>query len=212
MASRPRRVCRGVNLHDYGLLGLFVVCVVPLAPTEPILIADAVLAATTKHGVSPVLLVLVSGVGCSISDHILYGLSRFGGARVLDWAHRRASAANAVDWLSHNINRWGVPTLILGRWLPAGGTVGSILAGALRWRLPRFSPTSLAGCTLWSVYVVTLGYLGGSIAGNAYIGMLLSLGAATVVATATRLFMRRGRHKRALRVVDPPPEAEEPAA
>lgn len=201
-----------MNFHDYSLFGLFVVCVVPLAPTEPLLIADAVLAATSRHGVSPVWLVLVSGIGCSISDHILYGLSRFGGARVLDWAHRRASAGNAVDWLSHNINRWGVPTLILGRWLPAGGTVGSVLAGALRWRLPRFSPTSLAGCTLWSAYVVTLGYLGGSIAGNPWIGMLLSLGAATVVAAVTRLFLRRGQRKRALRLVPPADTIEDPAA
>jgi membrane protein DedA with SNARE-associated domain len=201
-----------VSLHDYSVFGLFVVCVVPLAPTEPVLIADAVLAATSRHGVSPVLLVLVSGIGCSISDHILYGLSRFGGARVLDWAHRRVSSANAVDWLSRNINRWGVPTLILGRWLPAGGTVGSILAGALRWRLPRFSPTSLAGCTLWSVYVVMLGYLGGSIARNPYIGILLSLGAAAAIAVGTRLFLRRGQRKRALRLAPPPDVAEDPAA
>jgi membrane protein DedA with SNARE-associated domain len=197
-------------LHDAGLLTMFVVAVVPLAPTEPVLTALAVLAAT-GHGGSPLVLIIVSGIGCSISDHILYGMSRFGGARVLDWLGRRAAAAVPVNWLSRNIDRWGAPTLIAGRWLPAGGTVGSILAGALRWRLVRFSPTSLTGCTLWSAYVVLLGYLGGTVAGNPLTGILLSLGVAAVLGAGTRLVLRRGQRRSTLRLA-PPPEAVDPAA
>jgi hypothetical protein len=34
------------------------------------------------------------------------------------------------------------------RWVPAGGTVGAVLVGMLRWRLRRFTPMSRAFVTI----------------------------------------------------------------
>ena len=184
-----------VSITDLSLLTMFVVAVVPLVPTEAILTSFAVLVATS-HG-NPLPLLAVSAIGCSISDHVLYGFGRFGGARVLDRVSRRPSATAVVDWVSRNIDRWGVPILIAGRWLPAGGTVGAVLAGTLRWKLARFSPTSLAGSTLWSAYVITLGYLGGTVAGDPVTGMILSLGVALLIGFTTSVVVQRNHRRRA---------------
>jgi membrane protein DedA with SNARE-associated domain len=73
-----------------ALITVFVVAVVPLVPTEAVLIGMGVLAAST--GVSLLGVVAVATVGCSLSDHALYLLGRVAGGRVLGWwvAGRRA--------------------------------------------------------------------------------------------------------------------------
>jgi membrane protein DedA with SNARE-associated domain len=191
-----------VSIIDASVLTMFLVALVPLAPTEPVLTAFGALAAT-GHG-NPVVLIVAAAIGCSVSDHILYGLGRFGGARVLDRVSRRRSANAAVEWLAHHSDHWGTPILIVARWLPAGGTVGAVLAGALRWKLARFTPTSLVGSTLWSSYVVMLGYLGGSLAGEPLTGVALSVGMATVVGVAISvIFQRNNRHKADQPVAEP---------
>jgi membrane-associated protein len=200
------RVVSGVNLTDLSLLTMFVVAVVPLVPTEAVLTSLAVLTATS-HG-DPVSLLVVSTLGCCASDHILYGFGRFGGARVLDRVSRRPSATAVVGWVSRNINRWGIPILIAGRWLPGGGTIGAVLAGTLRWRLARFSPTSLIGSTLWSGYVILLGYLGGTVAGDPVTGMIVSLGVAALLGATTSVVVQRNHRRRTVAAVATPTVVE----
>jgi membrane protein DedA with SNARE-associated domain len=178
-----------VDLTAATLLTMFVVALIPLAPTEPVLTGMGVLAAT-EH-LSPLALIAVAAIGCSLSDHVLYLIGRFGGGRLLDRLRRRRSVAAAADWLDHNAARWGVPILIVGRWIPGGGTVGSVLAGAMRWKPARFTPTSLVGATLWSTYVVLLGYLGGSIIGQPLIGIAVSIGVALLIGLAAQRLLRR---------------------
>jgi membrane protein DedA with SNARE-associated domain len=187
-----------VGIAGAALWTVFVVAVVPLAPTEPVLTAAAVLDVVGKRSLAP--LVLVAAVGCSISDHLLYGAGRFaGGAVLLDRLGRRKGAAAALEWLTRNSARWGPQVLVAGRWLPAGGTVGSLLAGALRWKLVRFTPTSLTGSTLWTVYVVLIGYLGGTVAGNPLVGIGVSFGIAAVLGAATSLIVKFNHRRRLAR-------------
>ena len=95
--------------------------------------------------------------------------------------------------------------LVAGRWLPAGGTIGALLAGASRWRLRRFTPASLTGASLWSLYATLLGYFGGSLTRQPLTGLLLSLGVATARALLTSVLARRTRP--AGRPVDHSPSA-----
>jgi membrane protein DedA with SNARE-associated domain len=181
-----------VSIPLAALVTLFVISVVPLLPTEPVLAAMGVLAATNHT--TPALVIAVAAVGCSISDHLIYALGRATGARVLARLRRKASVDTAANWLRHNAARWGTTVLIAGRWLPGGGTVGAVLAGTLRWRLTRFTPASVIGCTLWSAYVAMIGYLGGSIAGEPAVGLLLSLAVAGLTTgLGSVLLQRAGR-------------------
>jgi len=184
-----------MSISTAVLVTLFVVAAIPLVPTEPILAATGVLAAT-QH-TTPVWVIVVAALGCSLSDHFLYGLGRLAGFRILDRLRRKSAVKVAMDWLTRHATRWGVLVLIAGRWLPAGGTVGSVMAGTLRWPLIRFTPCSLLGSTLWSSYAGMIGYLGGSIAGQPVIGLLLSLGVASLIGLGASLFLQRGHRNSA---------------
>jgi membrane-associated protein len=174
---------------------MFLVAVIPLAPTEPVLAAMGVLAAT-EH-VAPLGAIVIAAIGCSLSDHLLYAIGRFAGGPALTRLRRKPSVDAATEWLIRNSTRWGAPILIVGRWLPAGGTVGSLLAGTLRWPLKRFTPTSLTGATLWSTYVALLGYLGGSIVSQPVIGLVLSLGLAALFGFTASVLLQRAHRRHA---------------
>jgi membrane protein DedA with SNARE-associated domain len=172
-----------------ALITVFVVAVVPLVPTEAVLVGMGVLAAST--GVSLLGVIAVAAVGCSLSDHVLYLLGRVAGGRVLGWWGGRSSGAAAMAWLTRNVTRWGPPVLVVGRWVPGGGTVGAVLVGMLRWRLRRFTPTSAVGSLLWSTYAALLGYIGGSVTGQPVTGLLVSLAVAAVVGLLAKVVIRR---------------------
>jgi membrane protein DedA with SNARE-associated domain len=174
---------------------MFLVAVIPLAPTEPVLAAMGVLAAS-QH-MAPLGAIVVAAVGCSLSDHLLYAIGRFAGGPALTRLRRKPAVDAATQWLIRNSTRWGVSILIVGRWLPAGGTVGALLAGTLRWPLARFTPTSLTGATLWSTYVALLGYLGGSIISQPVVGLGLSLGLATLFGLTASVLLQRAHRRHA---------------
>jgi membrane-associated protein len=172
-----------------AMITLFVVALVPLAPTEPVLIGMGVLAAS---GTVPLPIVIaVSTVACSMSDHLLYAFGRLAGVRALARFGRRPSVLAATDWLSRHVTRWGAPILVVGRWLPAGGTIGAVLTGTLRWRLARFTPASVIGSALWSTYVALIGFLGGALTGTSSAGLVVSLGIAAVIGVMSGILLKR---------------------
>ncbi|HWC78325.1 MAG TPA: VTT domain-containing protein [Pseudonocardiaceae bacterium] len=182
-----------------ALITAFVVATVPLVPTEPVLVGLGVLAAS-EHTV-PVTVIIVGAIGCALSDHILYVVGRIAGGRGMAWLVRKPAGVAAHAWLTRSIARWGASVLVAGRWLPAGGTAGAVLAGASAWRLRRFSPASIAGSTLWAAYATLLGYFGGAVTRQPVTGFLLSLGIATGLTLLTSLLVRRPRTSA------PPPKA-----
>jgi membrane protein DedA with SNARE-associated domain len=176
-----------------ALVTLFVVAFVPLAPTEPVLVGMGVFAAS---GRLPLLwVVVVAAVACTLSDHLLYAVGRIAGARALRRLSGKPSVAAAADWLTRRLARWGAPILVLGRWLPGGGTAGAILTGTLRWPLARFTPASVVGSTLWSAYVAMIGYLGGALTGSYVTGLLVSLAIAAALAIGSSILIQRAHHR-----------------
>jgi membrane protein DedA with SNARE-associated domain len=188
-----------------ALVTMFVVGFVPLMPTEPVLVGMGVFAA---QGKLPLFAVIATAtVACVLSDHMLYFVGRTGGAWAIQRLARRPSVRAAHDWLTGRITRWGAPVLVIGRWLPAGGTIGDLLAGTLRWRLLRFMPVSIIGSALWCTYVAMIGFFGGAVTDNAFYGVLLSLGVAAVLGVALSFVIPRTHRRRP--VAQPPPDAPE---
>jgi membrane protein DedA with SNARE-associated domain len=183
-----------VSTAETALLSLFIAALIPLVPTEPVLVGMGVLAASGKVGLLPV--IAVAAVACSISDHLLYGFGRFTGGRMLARLNGKPSVGAAADWLRRHVARWGAPILVVGRWLPGGGTIGAVLTGTLHWPLLRFTPASLAGSALWSSYVGLLGYFGGSLTGQPLVGLLVSLAVATGVGLLISLVVQRSERQR----------------
>lgn len=178
------------------MVTLFLAALIPLVPTEPVLVGMGVLAASGKVPLPVV--ILVATVACSLSDHLLYAFGRSAGARALTRFGRPTMIA-ATDWLTRHITRWGAPLLVVGRWLPAGGTIGAVLTGTLRWRLARFTPASVIGSGLWSTYVALIGYFGGELTGAPFTGLILSLAIAAVIAIVSALWVKRVHRTRLAR-------------
>lgn len=176
-------------MDDVSLLLLFAVAVVPLVPTEIALVSMGVAAA---NGGDPFVLVLAVAVaGCLVSDAGLYTVGRLGGAYVLDRLRSRPSADASARWIGRHLDRRGVPILVLARWLPAGGTVGALLAGSLRWSATKFLTASLIGVPLWCAYAGGLGYLGGTLLEQTRFGTVFSVVLALLAAGVIAIVFRR---------------------
>jgi membrane protein DedA with SNARE-associated domain len=158
---------------------VFLVAVVPLAPTEAVLIGCGVLAASGR--LSPLPVVAVAALGCAVSDLVNYRVGRTVGGRALRRLRQRPSGRVAVDWLTRQVARHGGPILIAARFVPGGGIAGAVLTGALHWPVRRFLPVSAAGSILWTVYAVLIGYAGGTLVTDPVLGMLLSVAVAAAL-------------------------------
>lgn len=179
-----------------SLLVLFLVAVVPLAPTEAVLIGAGVLAAT---GEVPLYLVIaVAAAGCLASDMINFTAGRRMGIKALDKLNKSEKSRAMVVWTADQLATRGETILIAARFLPAGGIVGAMLAGALKWPLRRFVPIAAAGSLVWSVYPATMGYIGGQIIDDAWLAMLLSFAVAMLISVPIGMVWRARNANRTL--------------
>jgi len=135
-------------LHELGI---------PLPLTPAALAAGA---AAMMHGVSP-LPVLAAVVIASLAGNAAwYYAGRRYGSRVLAIACRASlSRSGCVTRAESAFRRWGVFSLLLGRFMPGVSLVAPPLAGALGMPLPKFVALSVTGATLWSTAVVGTGML-----------------------------------------------------
>jgi membrane protein DedA with SNARE-associated domain len=172
------------------LLGLFAVAATPVLPAEPLLIGLGTLAAANHE--SPLLLIATGAVGCAVSDHLLYLFGRVSGTPLLARIGRRRSMAGLVG----QFDRWGMAVLVAGRWVPGGGTVAALLAGATRRRLRWFTPASLLGSSIWATYATLLGYAGGALTQQPIVGAAVSLASAAILTCVIRL--ATARHARSV--------------
>ncbi|WP_447005197.1 DedA family protein [Saccharothrix isguenensis] len=176
-----------------ALVVLFFVAVVPLAPTEAVLIGCGVLAASGDLPLPAV--VLVATIGCTLSDLINFGVGRSVGMRALTKVGRRPGPRAVVEWTASRLATRGESILVAVRFVPGGGLVGAVLAGSLRWPLRRFAPIALVGAGLWSAYTATLGYFGGRIFSDPLVATLISFGVATLVSVPIGMAVRAAQRR-----------------
>ncbi|OZM73345.1 hypothetical protein CFN78_10895 [Amycolatopsis antarctica] len=172
-----------------ALLVLFVIALVPLVPTEVALLGMGVAAAQGQAELLPA--IVVAAVGCLLSDQVLYQLARHRGVTVLDRLRRRRNVDNGLRWIDRHAEDHLHAILVIARWLPSGGTVGSLLAGAMRWPRMQFLTASAIGVTLWSGYVALLGYLGGQFVQEPGVSLLISLAIAAALGACLSAVVRR---------------------
>lgn len=176
-----------------SLLVLFLVAVVPLAPTEAVLIGYGVLAAA---GDLPLVwVIVVAAVGCTIADFVNFRLGRGLGVRALKRLNRSAGSRALVSWTTGQLADRGESILVAIRFVPGGGIVGAVLAGSLRWPRRRFAPVAVIGATLWSAYAALLGYVGGQVVSEPALALLISLGVALVISVPAGMVIRAAQRR-----------------
>jgi len=99
-------------------------------------------------------------VASLVADWIWYGAGRAFGYRVLAGLCRLSiNPASCVNQTEARFVRWGVPSLVLAKFIPGFSTVAPPIAGALRMSLVGFLVAAGIGALLWAGLALGAGWL-----------------------------------------------------
>ena len=130
---------------------------IPL-PAAPWLLAAGALAANGK--LNPVLAVAFAVLACVLADWIWFFVGRRGGSRVLRFFCRMSLAQNSCVGRSKGLfSRFGLPALVLAKFLPGLGAVMPPLAGALGVGTGRFLFYDGTGALFYGSFYILAGFL-----------------------------------------------------
>lgn len=167
---------------------------VPLAPSETVVITAGVFAASgTPH---VLLVVAAAAAGALAGDHLSYLAGRLTSTRTGGRAPagRRARVLGRADSLL--AGRRGT-ALVVARYIPGGRTAVTFGLGALRHPLADFSRWDAVAAVSWAAYCTVVGLVGGAAfaehpLGAVALGMALALG----IAASTEIVRHRRRGRR----------------
>jgi membrane-associated protein len=154
--------------------------VLPLFPSETVVITAAVLAANGKLNIG--LVATAAAVGAVLGDNAAYGLGRSGLSRVTDRLLGSESNQRNGAWI-----------IIVARFIPGGRTATTYIAGTLEmpWKR-KFLPADTFAAVVWALFSSALGYVGGStFEKNLWLPILIATGASLLIAGAGELVRRR---------------------
>jgi membrane protein DedA with SNARE-associated domain/rhodanese-related sulfurtransferase len=147
-------------LGRYGLLIVFLAVLLeqgglPL-PAYPIVVAATALAFEAAEPVWPILLVTASAA--VIADIAWFCGGRYLGARMIRlMCSLSLSRDSCVSSTRDVYARWGLPSLVVAKFIPGLAAVATTMAGQMRVPLGRFLIYDGTGALLWSGGAVALG-------------------------------------------------------
>jgi membrane protein DedA with SNARE-associated domain len=148
-------------------------------PAIPVLIVAGALSVERDLAAWKVLLVAVAA--SLIADGVWYALGRARGNRVLKTLCRISlSPDSCVRQTESVFERWGMPSLLVAKFIPGFSTIAPPMAGAIGARLPSFLLYDGGGALLWA----GAGVLGGAVFHRAIdriLDLLASLGSGALV-------------------------------
>ncbi|MDD2760303.1 MAG: DedA family protein [Methylomonas sp.] len=148
-----------IEFAPYLIFGLLLLAGFNIPVSEDGMLFIAALLASQNPDYWPQLYTAVY-LGAYFSDLICYGLGRVLGPKLL---HLRLFADIAtpqrIDTIHSYYQRYGIVTLLLGRFIPFGVRNGLFLtAGLAQMRLVKFALSDLVACTISSISYFTLYY------------------------------------------------------
>jgi membrane protein DedA with SNARE-associated domain len=170
-----------VYLTVAGVVGLESLGI-PL-PGEVVLVTAALLASRPELAISPVWVALAALIGAVVGDSVGYAVARRWGISLLAWAGTRFPrhfGPAHVTLAERAFERWGVLTVVVGRFIAILRILAGPLAGALRMPYARFAPANVVGGLLWTVGTTTAVYLVG-VAAEAWLKRFSYAGLAVAV-------------------------------
>lgn len=185
----------GASGWAYGVVFLLAVldAVVPVVPSETVVITAGVVAATGDLSL-PLIIVAAAG-GAFAGDNTAYLLGHRYGPRARERFFRGAKAQKRIGWAEQQLGERGGELIVVARFIPGGRTAVTLSAGTLRFPWRRFALFDVAAALGWASYAALLGYFGGrTFEHAAWKGLLLALTIALTVAGGvelTRWYLRR---------------------
>ena len=165
--------------------------VLPLFPSETVVITAAVLAANGRLNIG--LVATAAAVGAILGDNSAYWLGRSGLRRVTDRLLGSESNQRRLRWAHTQIERNGAWIIIVARFIPGGRTATTYIAGTLDmpWKR-KFLPADTFAAVVWALFSSALGYIGGAtFEQNLWLPILIATGASLLLAGVGELVRRR---------------------
>jgi membrane-associated protein len=165
--------------------------VLPLFPSETVVITAAVLAAQGRLNIA--LVATAAAVGAILGDNCAYGLGRSGLSRVTDRLLGSESNQRRLRWARTQLQQNGAWIIIVARFIPGGRTATTYIAGTLEMPWKRtFLPADTFAAVVWALFSSALGYIGGStFEKNLWLPILIAIGASLLIASLGELVRRR---------------------
>jgi membrane-associated protein len=169
--------------------------VFPVVPSETAVIT---LGVATAGSTDPRIFLLVACValGAFLGDNLCYLIGR----RFGPWAERRffssAKGARQRAWAERSLEKWGMPLIIICRFIPGGRTAITLCCGLVGYSHRRFVAATAVAAVFWAVYSFFLGRLGGkAFEDRPWAGLLLSLGITLVISAIIEAIRRIRQHR-----------------
>lgn len=145
----------------YGLPVLFgVILIASIGVPFPVTLMLVAAGSFAKQGEMKLSSVLIAASGAAIlGDHIGYGLSRWGGRRLVDRITRRLGGAAKIKKAEALSKRWGGAGIFFSRWLVTElGPWLNVTSGITAYPWRHFVVWDVLGEVLWVFLYVMLGY------------------------------------------------------
>lgn len=156
-------------------------------PALPVLIVAGALCRDGSF--SPAMVLLVAVLASVAADSVWYGLGRARGGRILKTLCRISlSPDSCVRQTEAVFERWGLPSLLVAKFVPGFSTVAPPLAGAARGRFATFLLYDTGGALLWAGAGVAAGMVFHRAIDRA-LALLASLGGWAFALLAAGLFL-----------------------
>ncbi len=169
--------------------------IVPVLPGETVVIA---LGVATADSTDPriALLVACSAVGAFLGDNLCYLVGRRFGPLVEHRFFRGGKGAQRRAWAEGSLERYGMPLIVICRFIPGGRTAVMLCCGIIGYQRRRFVVATAAAGVIWAVYAFFIGRLGGrAFEDKPWAGLLLAFGA-TIAVSGLIEVIRRIRSRR----------------
>jgi membrane-associated protein len=164
--------------------------VLPVLPSETIVIT---LGVATAGSTDPriALLVACAAFGAFLGDNLSYLIGwRFG-----PWAQRRffkgEKGQERLAWAERSLERFGMPLIVVCRFVPGGRTAVTLVCGIVRYNHRRFMVATAIAGVLWACYAFFLGRIGGkAFEDKPWVGLLVAFGATLAISALVELIRR----------------------
>ena len=155
--------------------------VLPVLPSETAIIT---LGVATAGSADPriALLIACSAAGAFLGDNLCYLLGRRFGPRIERRFFRSEKGARRRAWAERSLERYGMPLIIVCRFIPGGRTAVTLCCGIVGYDRRRFVIATAAAGVIWASYSFFIGRLGGrAFEDKPWAGLLLAFGISVAV-------------------------------
>jgi len=188
-------IANAVSGSPWTYLLIVAVCagdaMLPVLPSETIVIAAAVLAANGRLNIA--LVVIAAAAGGLLGDNGAYAVGNSGLRRLADRFLRSEKSRRRLEWARSQLERRGVWIIVVARFIPGGRTATTYAAGTvgMPWK-GRFLPADSVAVALWALYASGLGYIGGAtFQNNLWLPMLIAAAVGLLVGGLGELVRRK---------------------